>query len=168
MARTHAALAVLALAATALLAPGASASVDSGTIIANRGVAGVTLGAARATVIERLGRPVSESRARSTMSYSRNRLFDIYLDPRSKRVRLVVVVGRGFCIGKTLCLLEKGGVGRLKARYGTALKPVSVEGSERAFRLSGAYRGRPVFTQFSIDRNVPNGRITQVTVGYFV
>lgn len=168
VARTHAALAVLVLAAAAWLIPEATASVDSGTIVANRGVAGVTLGATRAGVIERLGRPLSENRGTSAMSYSRKNLFDIYLDPNSGRVRLVVASGPGFCVSRELCLLERGGVARLKARYGTALKRVSVEGSERALRLTGTYRGRRVFTQFSVDRNAPGGRITQVTVGYFV
>jgi hypothetical protein len=166
VARTLAALAVLALVAASVLTQAAGASVDSGTIVANRGVAAVTLDMTRAQVIRTLGKPLRESRSTAIMSYSRRGLFDVFLDPRSKRVRLIAIAGRGYCLRGGPCLLRTGGAARLMKRFGAALDPVSVEGSERALRLGGRFRGDRVFTQFSLDRRTPNARITQVTIGY--
>jgi hypothetical protein len=154
--------AIAALALAGALVTAAGAAVERGTITANRGAAGITLGMTRTSVVAKLGAPVYEN-LNGYMQYSNANLFDVYLDSTTKRVRLIGVSGRQFCLRGPICLLAKGGIPRLKARYGKALRLVTTETGEHDYVLLGRFGGRRVFTSFM---PAPEGRILQVFIGY--
>jgi hypothetical protein len=145
---------VLGVMLTAIAIPGAASSVVTrATITVNRGATGVALGMTRAQVTARLGRPVGGNG--NWLQYGpRNKpwiVFDVYLD-RSKqpaRVRLIGLHGAGFCLPEPgPCLEQRGGVGKLKTRYGKALRIVKLEDGEQVARLTGTVHDCKVFTDF--------------------
>jgi len=152
------------------VATGATAAVTHGSITANRGANGVTLGMTRAQVIARLGRPVTQAGA--DLEYAPEPPnggigFSVILDGNTKsaRARQIKIGGAGFCLaGGGPCLSAKGGFGKLRARYGTALKTVKYESGEHALRLTGRFHSCVVFTDFtpllspSLNRSVPERR----------
>src|SRR3990172_9222810 len=123
------------------LPPAASAVVTEGTIKPNRSANGIRLGMSRAQVLARLGPPVYQNQ-NGFMQYAPDNqpvIFDVYLDVSTNpdRVRLLGISGAGFCLaGGGPCLFEQGGVGKLKARYGSALKLVTLEDGEQVYRLT--------------------------------
>jgi hypothetical protein len=154
---------VLALLAALALVPAATGSVERGTVIVNRGGAGVTLGMTRAAVVDRLGTPLYQN-TNGYMEYSRNNLFDVYLNTVTKKVRLIGISGKRFCIaGAGVCMFTNGGVAKLETRYGSALKVVTEQDGTRSYEVRGRLGGRQVFTNFT---PAPGGKIIQIFIGY--
>lgn len=153
---------LLAVLAAACLVASAPAAVERGTIVVNRGAVGVTLGLTRAAVVAKLGRPLYQN-ANGYLQYAKVNLFDVYLDVRTKRVRLIGVSGHRFCTTSGVCMQSRGGIGKLKAQYGKALRLVKAEDGERQYVLVGRLGGRRVFTSFS---PAEKGQIIQIFIGY--
>jgi hypothetical protein len=121
----------------------------------------------RKQVLARLGRPIYENK-HGYMQYARvarGNIFDVYLDLRTKRVRLLSTSGRDFCTRERVCLMRKGGVARAQAAYGRALRPIADEDGTPAYVIYGRLRGRDVFTTFGAEHN-PQARIFQLFVGF--
>ncbi len=159
------ALAAAGLAAALTLASSTGAAVERGTIVTNRGAAGVVLGMTRAQVVAKLGKPLYEN-ANGFMQYAKQNLFDVYVDRTSKRVRLIGVSGPRFCTVRGVCMLTRNGIARLRAQYGAALRRFTDETGEVGYELRGRFGGKPVFTTFFPDRPRPSGRVVQVFIGY--
>jgi hypothetical protein len=145
-----------------VLVPAAAGAVERGTIAVNRGAAGVTLGMTRTTVVAKLGKPLYQN-ANCYMQYSRRNLFDVYLNTATRRVRLIGISGPRFCTGWGLCMDAKGGLAKLKAHYGGALRRVVQETGQPTWIVRGRYLGRRVFTSFDAG---PGGAIIQIFIGY--
>jgi hypothetical protein len=164
-----AALVALVLAAAVAVVPGtARGTVSKGTIRVGEGGAGVTLGMTRAQVVARLGKPRYQNR-NGFLEYARfPNAFDVYLDigTTPQRVRLIGISGERFCFSKRFCMYDKGAVGKLRARYGDALRVVTLEDGERIYRLSGTFRGCPTFTDFTPARFRASARILMVFIGF--
>ncbi len=160
-------LALGALAAALALPAAGSAVVERGTITPNRGARGVTLGMTRAQVVALLGKPVYKNQ-HGYMEYSKQNLFDLYLDVSTSpdRVRLIGISGPRFCFAAGFCMYDEGAVGKLKTAYGSALKVVRLEDGERVYRLRGTFEGCDVFTDFSPERFKSSSRIMMVFIGY--
>jgi hypothetical protein len=166
---------VLVVLATGVLAAGAAAAafrpVTHGTITPNVGAAGITLGMTRTQVTAKLGRPFYAN-SHGYMQYGNKDLtvlFDVYLDVFSKpqRVRLIGIYGSGFCIANGgPCLTQKGGQGKLRARYGSALKTVKLEDGEQVVWLKGKYRGCAAYTDFGEAGRPRSAQVGMVFVGF--
>ena len=143
------------------LVPAAAGAVEQGTIFVNKGAAGVTLGMTRAQVVAKLGKPLYEN-ANGYLQYSNKNLFDVYLNTATKRVRLIGISGPNFCTSFGVCMFRKGGLAKLKARYGAALKRHVAEDGEVTYEMRGTLGGKAVFTSFS---PAAGGRIIQVFIG---
>lgn len=163
------ALAVVVAALT--LAGVASSTTTGGTITPNVGAAGITLGMTRAQVIAKLGKPVYQN-LNGYLQYgpkSLNSLFDVYLDTSVHpwRVRMLGISGRNFCLaGGGPCLRRAGGTGKLRARYGKALKTVMLEDGEKVVWLKGTLNGCKVYTDFGTAGLPASAPIVMVFVGY--
>jgi hypothetical protein len=151
-----------ALAASLALAPAAAGAVERGTIFVNRGAAGVTLGMTRAQVVARLGQPLYQN-THGYMQYSKNNLFDVYLNTATKRVRLIGVSGARFCTSGGVCMFRAGGLAKLKMQYGAALKKKVAPDGEVTYEVGGKLGGKRVFTSFS---PAAGGRLIQIFIGY--
>lgn len=158
------ALAFVAILA-AVMAAAASAAVDHGSVTPNRGAVGITLGMTRTQVVARLGKPLYENR-NGYMEYAEKNLFDVYLDLATKRVRLVGVSGPRFCVGGNICMMRKGNVGALRARYGAALKAIADEDGSPAYALYARFGGKRVFTTFAVSRHRLSEQVFQIFMGY--
>jgi hypothetical protein len=165
-------LVVSALVATIAIPVTASAVVTHGTITPNRGARGIKLGMTRAQVIAKLGQPVFKN-ANGYMQYGPNNppgiVFDVYLDisKHPNRVRLLGIYGSGFClVNGGPCLTAKGGVGKLRDRYGSALTTVTLEDGEQVVWLKGHYRGCDVFTEFGEPGRPRSARIGMIFIGF--
>jgi hypothetical protein len=149
----------------------AHAVVTQGTIKPNRSAKGIRLGMSKAQVLTRLGSPVYQNQ-NGYMQYGPDDepvIFDVYLDTSTNpdRVRLLGVSGAGFCLADGgPCLFEKGGVGKLKVRYGSAMKLVTLESGEKVYRLTAKYGGCDVFTDFTPAKLKPGAKIIMVFIGY--
>ena len=163
--------AIGALILAVALAPAASAVVAEGTIKPNRGAKGIRLGMSRGQVLVRLGQPVYQNQF-GFMQYAPDNqpvIFDVYLDVSANpdRIRLLGISGAGFCLaGGGPCLFEQGGVGKLKTRYGNALKLVTLEDGEKIYRLTAKYGGCDVFTDFTPTKLKASAKIIMVFIGY--
>ena len=155
-------VAVRVLAVVLALVPAAVGAVEQGTIFVNKGAAGVTLGMTRAQVFAKLGNPLYQN-ANGYLQYSNNNLFDVYLNVATKRVRLIGISGPKFCTSFGVCMFRKGGLAKLKAKYGTALKKHVAEDGEVTYEVRGKLGGKPVFTSFS---PATGGRLIQAFIGY--
>ena len=148
-----------------------SALVTSGLVTPNRGAKGIKLGMTRVQVVAKLGQPVYKN-ANGYMQYGKDSLgvlFDVYLDVSKTpaRVRLLGISGAAFClVGGGPCLMAKGGVGKLRARYGSRLKTVKLEDGEKVVWLKGAYRGCKTFTDFGPTGRPASARIGTVFIGF--
>jgi hypothetical protein len=152
---------LLAAAALALL----PASVGSGTIHVGQGAAGVTVGMTRAAVVAKLGKPVYQN-ANGYMQYAKSSgddLFDVYLNTATKRVRLIGISGKHFCTAAGICMFRNGGIAKLKAQYGKALKYLATEDGSKVYQVNGRFGGKKVFTAFTPGLH---GQIIQVFIGY--
>jgi len=160
-----------------LLAP-ASAALDRGTIVPGRGVGGVELGITRADVIAKLGRPSRTAGSELTWDLWRKGVLWIVRagDAGGRVNKIQLAVGHleryPFCIRSGACLGEVGGVGKLRAQYGSRLKQTKQLGYP-AYLLAGkGYRGYNVYTVFVArpdagpQGSVSRGRITNVAFGY--
>ena len=166
---------LLAALAAGVLCVGVAAAaftpVTHGTITPNQGAAGITLGMTRAQVTSRLGQPFYKNQ-NGYMQFGNKQLtvlFDVYFDIYSKpqRVRLIGIYGPGFCIaGGGPCLTEKGGQGKLRDRYGAALKTVKLEDGERVVWLKGKYRGCAAYTDFGEAGRPRSAQVGMVFVGF--
>jgi hypothetical protein len=166
--------AVVALLLAALAASGAFAAaprtkgVTGGKIVVGRGAAGITLGMSRAQVIARLGRPFYENR-HGYMQYGRgDAMFDVYRSSGSKdsRVLMFGIAGSGFRLSDGNRIFARGGIARLRRRYGKRLKAVRLEDGEPVYRIGGRLGGRKVFTELSVDRFGPRARVGNIFVGF--
>jgi hypothetical protein len=170
-------VALLAAGSLLLFASMATASservavVTKGQVTPNRGARGIKLGMTRAQVVARLGQPVYKN-ANGFMQYGKESagvLFDVYLDVSEQpaRVRLLGIYGAGFClVAGGPCLKEKGGVGKLRARYDGGLKTVKLEDGEKVVWLKGKYRGCKVFTDFGPAGRPSSARVGMVFIGF--
>lgn len=164
-------IAATATLAALVLVAAASATVAAGPVTPNVGAAGIKLGMTRAQVIAKLGRPVYKN-ANGYMQFGdekKNVLFDVYLDTSvsPQRVRLLGISGRNFCLtGGGPCMLRAGGVGKLKARYGKALKTVMLEDGEKAVWLKGTLAGCKVFTDFGEAGRPNSAPLIMILIGY--
>jgi outer membrane protein assembly factor BamE (lipoprotein component of BamABCDE complex) len=145
-----------------LLVPASVATVEKGTVSVNRGAAGITLGMTRATVVAKLGKPLYQN-ANGFMQYSKKNLFDVYLNTSTNRVRLIGISGPKFCTTKGVCMFAKGGLAKMKAQYGKALKRKTLESGEKTWVIEGRFGARRVFTAFDTG---PKGEIGQFFIGY--
>jgi hypothetical protein len=157
--------------AVLVLAGAAGAVVNAGSVTPNVGAAGIKLGMTRAQVIAKLGKPVYKN-ANGYMQFGnekKNVLFDVYLDTSTspQRVRLLGISGRNFCLtGGGPCMLRPGGVGKLKARYGKALKTVKLEDGEKVIWLKGTLGGCKVFTDFGEAGRPNSAPLIMILIGY--
>jgi len=164
-------LVLIAVVLAAALPATGSAVVTRGTLTPNRSAKGVRLDMTRAQVIARLGKPVYEN-ANGYMQYGSDKLgvaFDVYLDVsrKPKRVHLLGIYGSKFClVGGGPCLTEKGGVGKLEDRYGSALQTHMLEDGEQVVWLTGTFLGCPVFTDFGEAGRPRSARIGMVFIGF--
>jgi hypothetical protein len=156
-------VAVLGVLAALVLEPAALPAVEQGTIVVNRGGAGVKLGMTKAQVAL-LGKPLFEN-AHGYMQYSKSNLFDVYLNPATKRVRLIGISGPNFCTVKGVCMMKKGGLAKIKAQYGAALRKAVAEDGEVSYELTGVYNGKKVFTSFFPATTKPDSPIIQIFIG---
>ena len=146
-------------------------AVTHGSVTPNLGAKGIKLDMTRAQVIAKLGQP-SFKNANGYMQFGKESagiLFDVYLDvgKHPARVRLLGINGAGFClVAGGPCLMEKGGVGKLRARYDGGLKTVRLEDGERVVWLKGSYRGCKVFTDFGPAGRPASARIGMVFIGF--
>jgi hypothetical protein len=159
------------LAIVAIVAAPAAAVVTHGSITPNRSAKGIRLGMTRAQVLARLGKPLFKN-SNGYMQYaddSKGIIFDVYLDVSKSpaRVRLLGIYGSGFClVGGGPCLRQKGGVGKLRDRYGSALQDVMLEDGESVVWLKGMFRGCAVFTDFGPAGRPRKARIGMVFIGF--
>ena len=164
-------LAALCAVVFAGAAAGESDLVTHGAVTPNRGAKGITLGMTRAQVVAKLGQPIYKN-ANGYMQYGKDSLgiaFDVYLDVSRTpaRVRLLGINGAGFClVTGGPCLMEKGGVGKLRARYDGGLKTVKLEDGEQVVWLKGRYRGCKVFTDFGPAGRPARARIGMIFIGF--
>jgi hypothetical protein len=162
---------VAAAAATLVLAGAADAVVSGGSVTPNVGAAGIKLGMTRAQVIAKLGKPVFKN-ANGFMQFGNDKkgvIFDVYLDTSKhpQRVRLLGISGKAFCLaGGGPCLMRAGGVGKLRKRYGKALKNVKLEDGEKVVWLKGKLKGCKVFTDFGEANRPAAAKIVMIFVGY--
>ncbi|MCC6222800.1 MAG: hypothetical protein IT201_04840 [Thermoleophilia bacterium] len=159
-------LAILCAAALAALPAVAIAAVERGPFTPGKGARGVRIGMTRAQVVAKLGQPLYEN-AYGYMQYSLNNLFDVYLDASAspKRVRMIGISGPKFCLaGTDICLLAKGGLGKLKQRYGTDLVVTQLENGEDVYRLTRTFGGCETYTDFSATGSAGSARLTQVFI----
>jgi hypothetical protein len=158
------AVALCVLATLSLTSP-AFPAVEQGTIVVNRGAAGVKLGMTRAQVVAFLGKPLFQN-AHGYMQYSKKNLFDVYLNPATKRVRLIGISGPRFCTLKGVCMMKDGGLAKLKAQYGAALEKTVAEDGEVSYEVNGVHNGKKVFTSFFPGTTKPRAAIIQIFVGF--
>lgn len=160
-------LALTGFLAAALVATSATAAVTRAAFTPNRGAAGVKLGMTRAQVITRLGQPIAESDFGALSYGSGARIFDVYLDQRHpRRVRMLGISGRNYCTAGGICTRRAGGVGKLKARYGSKLVQKTNPDGLKCFQLVGTFAGKPVFTSFTVGGFAASSRILMVFVLY--
>jgi hypothetical protein len=77
------------------------------------------------------------------------------------------ISGRNFCLtGGGPCMWRAGGVGKLRTRYGTALKNVTLEDGEKVVWLKGKLKGCKVFTDFGEANRPPSAKIIMIFIGY--
>jgi hypothetical protein len=157
-------VAALGVLAALVLEPAALPAVEQGTIVVNRGAAGVKLGTTKAQVVALLGKPLFEN-AHGYMQYSKSNLFDVYLNPATKRVRLIGISGPKFCTVKGVCMMKKGGLAKIKAQYGAALRKSVAEDGEVSYEVAGVYNGKKVFTSFFPATTKPDSPIIQIFIG---
>lgn len=155
----------LVAALAAVGAGAAAAAVERGTVTPNSGAAGIIVGMTRAQVVARLGKPLYENR-NGYMQYAKQNLFDVYLDLATKRVRLIGVSGPRFCVGGDICMMRKGNVGALRARYGKAFKAITDDDGSPAYAMYGRLGGRRVFTTLAVARHPLTEQVFQIFVGY--
>lgn len=140
-----------------LAAPVQAAPVRSATVVVGHGVdvkprdARVELGMTRRALVAALGAPVSRN-AFGYFAYARKRvgIFDVFVNPTTRRVDLVVVSLPDTCLASGICLFEPGGLGRLREKFGRGLHRV-VEPSGVRYRVRGKLGERPVVTDFEAD-----------------
>jgi hypothetical protein len=151
----------------AMAASAASAVVTSGTIWVNRGAAGVHLGMTRVGVVDTLGQPVYEN-AFGFMQYGPDPpppLFDVYLGS-TKRVRLLGISGRHFCLASGTCMFTRWGLRKLRLQFGDHLKTVQLEDGETVYVVRSRYQDRRAFTAFSTTSSGGRAQIIQVFIGW--
>ena len=131
----------------------------SGSITPNRGARGITLGMIRRQVVAKLGQPTHENE-NGYMEYDPPIDLDVYLNVSIKPARVQRFgIGDGCLVGGGPCLNEKGGHGKLRARYGTRLKTREIETGEQIVVLNGRFRGCKVFTDFGEAGQPQSGAI---------
>ncbi len=143
-------------------------AVTGGVIRPGHGAAGVTLGMTRADVVERLGRPSFENRL-GFMQYGQgDAMFDVYrASGRSAaRVRMLGILGPGFRLADGNRVFAPAGLRRLRHRFGARLIRFRDEDGAPGYRLPGRLRGRPVVTDFFVDRFGAHGRVLDIFIHY--
>jgi hypothetical protein len=158
-------VAALGLFAALALESAALPAVEQGTIVVNRGAAGAKLGMTKAEVVALLGKPLFQN-AHGYMQYSKSNLFDVYLNPATKLVRLIGMSGPKFCTVKGVCMMNKGGLAKLRAQYGAALRKSVAEDGEVSYEVAGAYDGKKVFTSFFPATTKHGAPIIQIFIGF--
>lgn len=159
-------LLVAGVTALALAAGPASAAI-TGTILVGKGVrtADGTLvapGQTRAQVVAALGKPSFENRG-AFMEYNGAYGFDLYMD--GSRVDLVsVIAGDRFCTPSGICLFQKGGLGKLKAKFGAALKRRDLQDGTH-WTIRSRVGGKARLTDFMADGTRDAARLTLVDIG---
>jgi len=156
-------ISLLAVLCAVSLPAAAEAVVNAGRIQVNRGAAGIRLGMTRAQVVTLLGAPVYQN-ANGYMQYSRNNLFDVYLNG-ARRVDMLGISGPNFCTASGICMFEAYGVRKLKNQWGSQLKLVKLETGEQVYVLRGLVNGHRSFTSFSATTIRPRGKIIMVFIG---
>lgn len=157
----------LAAAAALALAAGPASAAITGTILVGKGVKTadgtlVSPGLTRAQVVAALGKPAFENRG-AFMEYSGAYGFDLYMD--GSRVDLVsVIAGDRFCTPSGICLYRKGGLGKLKAKFGAALKRRDLQDGTH-WTIRSRVNGEARFTDFMADGTRDAARLTLVDIG---
>jgi hypothetical protein len=155
-----------ALVAALLLGAGASASVERGKIVVDRGAAGITLGISRPQVVAALGKPLYEN-DHGYMQYSDRSLFDVYRsDSRNGRVDLIAISGPSFCLRNGICMLRRGNVAALERKFGRRLTFHVLADGTLCYRVSGSFRGRRSYTQFDVENRSDSARIILIWLGW--
>jgi hypothetical protein len=149
-------------------APGALArgeAINAATFNVNRGAAGVTLGITRAQVVAKLGQPLSQSLGGAMTYATGSRIFDIYLDQGSpRRVRMIILSGKHYCTASGICMFTAGGVGDLMDQFGSRLKPKTNPDGLECYQITGHYKGRGVFTSFTVLDQKPASKFINVAI----
>jgi hypothetical protein len=164
---------IVAVVAAALVlgaAPTAAARpVERGTILPGVGATvtadeiRIAIGMKRARVVKLLGQPIFAN-AFGFMQYSKNNLFDLYVNQGTKRVDLIGISGPRFCLPFGLCMLERGGLGRVKTKFGGALKRVEApDGISYVVRRK--VDGGTITTSFGFDGETNAAKLIQVFIG---
>jgi hypothetical protein len=136
-----------ALIAVALASGAQARGITSGTITVGRGANGVTLGMTRQQVIDKLGRPLMEN-ANGVMSYGSGKtIFDIYRK-FTHRVKQFVIAGGNFKLSDGNRIFARGGLRRLKARYGKRLRFHRFEDGSPYYEIVTHLNGHKVLTDF--------------------
>lgn len=164
-------LLLLAVTVAALVAasPALATSYDEGTILPGRGATvgpdaiPVLLGTTKTEIVASLGPPV-EQNANGYLAYSKQNLFDIYLDTRTNRVDVISVSGPRFCLPFGICMLQRGGLKALRQKYGSALKRERAEDGEIFYVFRNTVGGKKRATSFSLSGEKPGSRIVQIFV----
>lgn len=110
----------------------------------------------RAQVIARLGAPVSEGGALAYQPESGRGQFDVYLADNG-RVRMISLAGftgsRAWKLTDGNAIFTRGAIDRVYRRYGRRVRRVHDRRiDERRYVIRSRYHGRPVETQFIVDR----------------
>jgi hypothetical protein len=162
------ALLVAALAAVPA-APAGATVIDHGTITANQGVNGATIGMTRAQVVDTLGRP-EYTNPNGLLEYSdpeaNGDILDIFLGRKSHRVNgIQVAYEEGFKLEDGNRVFRRGAVRRLFRTFGGRVHRDPIHQGTRSYSINGRFRGRKVSTTFSVPRYRRSAAALEVFVG---
>jgi len=136
----------------------AAVTIESGTVVPFRGVAGASLAMTRAQVIDQLGPPRDENR-NGVMTYAKRAIFDVYRTGPGLRTRvdMLIAAGPGFCTAEGACSSRAGGLRKMLDAYPKSFKRYKDGTGDTIFRWCRRIRKRAISTSFNVD--LKGGRI---------